>query len=284
MELEPFPALTNPVLVAAFEGWNDAADAASSVVDHLIALWPTTLVATLDPEDYYDFQVNRPIVSYNPGGDRRLTWPATQITVSRIGDIERDLVLLRGVEPNIRWRQFCRELVGVADELGIKQIVSLGALLADVPHTRPIPISATATDSEVAARFELDEPRYEGPTGIVGVFADACQALGLPTMSVWAAVPHYVSQAPCPKATLAMLGRLEDLLDIPIPVGDLPDQARAWERGVTELAAEDSEIAEYVTALEQAQDTSDLPEASGDAIAREFERYLKRRHAEGDPS
>jgi proteasome assembly chaperone (PAC2) family protein len=282
IELEPCPKLTNPVLVAAFEGWNDAADAASSVLDHLMGLWPTTLVAALDPEDYYDFQVNRPIVSYDSDGDRRLTWPTTQIAVARIGDHHRDLVLLRGVEPNMRWRQFCRELVGIADELGVEQIVSLGALLADVPHTRPIPVSATATDSSVAARFELEEPRYEGPTGIVGVFADACQALGLPTLSVWAAVPHYVSQAPCPKATLAMLGRLEDLLDLPIPVGDLPEEARAWERGVDELSGEDAEIAAYVASLEQAQDTSDLPEASGDAIAREFERYLKRRQAEGD--
>jgi proteasome assembly chaperone (PAC2) family protein len=280
-EVEAFPKLTNAVLVAAFEGWNDAADAASSVLDHLMSLWPTTLVAALDPEDYYDFQVNRPIVSFGKAGDRRLTWPTTQIAVAR-ADHHRDLVLLRGVEPNMRWRQFCQELVGIADDLGVKQIVSLGALLADVPHTRPIPVSATATDADVAARFELEEPRYEGPTGIVGVFADACQAEGLPTMSVWAAVPHYVSQAPCPKATLAMLGRLEDLLEIPIPVGDLPEEARAWERGVNELSGEDSEIAEYVASLEQARDTSDLPEASGDAIAREFERYLKRRQADGD--
>jgi proteasome assembly chaperone (PAC2) family protein len=283
MEREQLPELTNPVMVAAFEGWNDAADAASSVVDHLIGLWPTTSIASVDPEDYYDFQVNRPMVSQHPDGHRRLTWPATQISATRIGDHNRDLVLLRGVEPNIRWRQFCRELVGIASELGVQQIVSLGALLADVPHTRPIPVSATATDRDVGARFDLDEPRYEGPTGIVGVFADACQAGGLPTISIWAAVPHYVSQAPCPKATLAMLGRLEDLIDLPIPVGDLPEQARAWERGVNELAGEDSEIAEYVAALEDARDTSDLPEASGDAIAREFERYLKRRHAEGDP-
>jgi hypothetical protein len=168
IELEPFPKLTNPVLVAAFEGWNDAADAASSVLDHLMSLWPTTLVAALDPEDYYDFQVNRPIVSFGTAGDRRLTWPTTQIAVARIAANRRDLVLLRGVEPNMRWRQFCRELVGIADDLGVKQIVSLGALLADVPHTRPIPVSATGTDADVAARFELEEPTYEGPPGSSG--------------------------------------------------------------------------------------------------------------------
>jgi proteasome assembly chaperone (PAC2) family protein len=179
----------------------------------------------------------------------------------------------------MRWRQFCAELLATADDMGTQLVVTLGALLADVPHTRPIPVTGTASDQKLARGLALEQSRYEGPTGIVGVFQDACQRLGLPAVSFWAAVPHYVAQPPCPKATLALLRQLEEMLDIAIPLGDLPEEARAWERGVDELSSEDSEIAEYVQSLEQARDTSDLPEASGEAIAREFERYLKRRQS-----
>ena len=282
IELAEFPELVDPVLIAAFEGWNDAADAASSAVDHLITGWQATPVAALDPEDFYDFQVNRPTIAIGGDGERELTWPTTQICVARPPDADRDVILLRGIEPNMRWRQFCAELLVAADELGARLVVTQGALLADTPHTRPIPVTGHASDSELAQRLELEQSRYEGPTGIVGVFQDACQRVGIPAVSFWSAVPHYVAQPPCPKATLALLGQVEDLLQVPIPLADLPEEARAWERGVDELASEDSEIADYVRALEDQRDTSDLPEASGEAIAREFERYLKRRSRGSD--
>ena len=282
IELAEFPELVDPVLIAAFEGWNDAADAASSAVDHLINGWQATPVAALDPEDFYDFQVNRPTIAIGGNGDRELTWPTTQICVARLPEHDRDVILLRGIEPNMRWRQFCAELLAAADELGARLVVTLGALLADTPHTRPIPVTGHASDLELAKRLQLEQSRYEGPTGIVGVFQDACHRVGIPAVSFWSAVPHYVAQPPCPKATLALLSHVEDVLQVPIPLADLPEEARAWERGVNELASEDAEIADYVRALEDQRDTSDLPEASGEAIAREFERYLKRRNPGAD--
>jgi proteasome assembly chaperone (PAC2) family protein len=281
IELEEVPDLESPVLIAAFEGWNDAADAASAVVDHLIRVWDARVVAAIDPEDFYDFQMNRPVVGTNEAGMRKITWPSTQISVARPPGSPRDVILLRGIEPNMRWRQFCAELLAAADELGTELVVTLGALLADTPHTRPVPVTGTATEPELADRLKLEQSNYEGPTGIVGVFQDACVQLDIPAVSFWAAVPHYVAQPPCPKATLALLGQLEDLLEISIPLADLPEEARAWERGVDELAEEDEEIADYVRALEETRDTTELPEASGEAIAREFERYLKRRETGG---
>ncbi len=277
IELEELPELESPVLIAAFEGWNDAADAASAVVDHLIKVWDARVVAAIDPEDFYDFQMNRPVVGTNDAGMRKITWPSTQLSVCRPPGSSRDVILLRGIEPNMRWRQFCAELLAAAEELGTELVVTLGALLADTPHTRPVPVSGTATEPDLVDRLKLEESTYEGPTGIVGVFQDACVQLDIPAVSFWAAVPHYVAQPPCPKATLALIGQLEDLLEISIPLADLPEESRAWERGVDELAEEDEEIADYVRALEETRDTAELPEASGEAIAREFERYLKRR-------
>jgi proteasome assembly chaperone (PAC2) family protein len=282
IEIEEVEPLRSPVLIAAFEGWNDAADAASGVVDHLLKVWDARLVAVIDPEDFYDFQMNRPIVGSDEHGMRRITWPSTQLSVASPPGALRDVILLRGIEPNMRWRQFCAELLAAADELGAEMVVTLGALLADTPHTRPIPLSGTTTEPELADRLKLEQSNYEGPTGIVGVFQDACVRTDMPAVSFWAAVPHYVAQPPCPKATLALLGQIEDLLEVSIPLGDLPEDARAWERGVDELASEDEEIGDYVRALEETRDTAELPEASGEAIAREFERYLKRRdHPEG---
>lgn len=277
IEIEEVPELRSPVLVAAFEGWNDAADAASSVVDHLMKVWNARVVAAIDPEEFYDFQMNRPVVGTDENGHRRLTWPSTQLAVASPPGALRDVILLRGIEPNMRWRQFCAELLAGATELGAELVVTLGALLADTPHTRPIPVTGTATEPELSDRLKLEQSNYEGPTGIVGVFQDACTRLDIPAVSYWAAVPHYVAQPPCPKATLALVGQVEDLLEISIPLGDLPEESRAWERGVDELAEEDEEIGDYVRALEETRDTADLPEASGEAIAREFERYLKRR-------
>ncbi|MGH3328192.1 MAG: PAC2 family protein [Streptomycetales bacterium] len=282
IELEGVPELVDPVMVAAFEGWNDAGDAASGAVDHMERVWQAKPIAALDPEDYYDFQVNRPLVTLDEATTRNITWPTTRLSLARPQGHERDLVVVRGIEPNIRWRSFCAELLGVAHELGIELVVTLGALLADAPHTRPVPVTGTTSDEGVARSLNLRESRYEGATGIVGVLQDACGRAGLPAVSVWAAVPHYVAQAPCPKATLALLRQIEEILDVSIPLGELPDEARAWERGVDELASEDSEVAEYVRALEEAKDTAELPEATGEAIAREFERYLRRRGDQGD--
>ncbi len=282
IEIEEVPELRAPILIAAFEGWNDAADAASSVVDHLLTVWNARVVAAIDPEEFYDFQMNRPVVGTNDEGMRRITWPSTQLSVASPPGALRDVVLLRGIEPNMRWRQFCAELLAGADELGVELVVTLGALLADTPHTRPIPVTGTASEPELADRLKLEQSSYEGPTGIVGVFQDACGQLDIPAVSYWAAVPHYVAQPPCPKATLALVGQLEDLLEVSIPLGDLPEESRAWERGVDELADEDEEIGDYVRALEETRDTAELPEASGEAIAREFERYLKRRDTDDD--
>ena len=278
IDLEEIEGLVDPVVIAAFEGWNDAADAASSAVDHLMRVWNARIVGAIDPDEYYDFQVNRPMVGSDPAGHRRITWPGTTLAIASPPDLDRDIILLRGIEPNMKWRLFCAELLAACDDLGGRLVVTLGALLADTPHTRPIPVSGTATEPELVDRLKLEQSTYEGPTGIVGVLQDACSKLDIPAVSYWAAVPHYVAQPPCPKATLALLGQLEDLLEASIPLGDLPEDARAWERGVDELAEEDEDVADYVRSLEETRDTTELPEASGEAIAREFERYLKRRN------
>ena len=268
------------MLLAAFEGWNDAGDAASSAIEHLEEQWGARVVAAIDPDEYYDFQVNRPQVQLVDGVTRKVTWPTTRIAICSPPESERDVVLVRGLEPNMRWRGFCGELVAIAAQFEVEMVVALGALLADSPHTRPVPVSGTTSDASTAAALGLESSRYEGPTGIVGVFQDACMHAGMTSVSFWAAVPHYVAQPPCPKAAVALLRRIEDLLDIPVPLGDLPERARAWERQVDELAAEDSDVAEYIASLEEREPETDLPEASGDAIAREFERYL-RRHDDG---
>jgi len=265
-------------MLAAFEGWNDAADAASGAIDHLEREWDAKPFAAIDPEDYYDYQVNRPTVRLVDGLTRRIEWPTTRISIAAMpeGDV-REIVLVRGLEPNMRWRAFSEELVEFAHELDVDSVVCLAALLADVPHTRPVDVHGSASDEATAAALSLSRSRYEGPTGIVSVFHDACARAGLKTVTFWASVPHYVAQPPCPKATLSLLHRAEDALDLAIPLGDLPEQASAWERGVDELAREDSEIAEYVASLEEREEETDLPEASGDAIAKAFERYLRRR-------
>lgn len=267
-------------MIAAFEGWNDAGEAATGAIEHLEEVFDAEIIASFDPDEYYDFQVNRPHVRVDEDGVREIIWPTTRISVVTHPELSRDLILVRGIEPSMRWRSFCQELLALADDLEVEMVISLGALLADSPHTRPIPISGSGSTPRVASTYGLEVSRYEGPTGIVGVFQDACARAEITAASLWAAVPHYVAQPPCPKATLALLGRLEDLLDISIPLADLPEEARAWELGVDELAREDQEVGEYVRQLEEAKDASDLPEASGEAIAREFERYLRRRDKE----
>ncbi|MGI8459954.1 MAG: PAC2 family protein [Propionibacteriaceae bacterium] len=269
-------SLRDPVVVVAFGGWNDGGGAASGVVDHLSDVYDATSVFELDPDDFYDFQVSRPQVHVPEADERVVSWPTTELKVSRLGD-GRDLLLVSGIEPNFRWRQFTRLLVSALRSADVRRVYLLGALLADNPHTRPIPVSVTTRGAELADALGVDVSTYEGPTGILGVLGDELDGLGVEVISLWAAVPHYVSHPPCPKATLALLSRLEDLLDSTLEMGDLPELSKAWERGVDELAADDSEVADYVATLEEQRDTAELPEASGDAIAAEFERYLRRR-------
>jgi proteasome assembly chaperone (PAC2) family protein len=282
LELEDVPELHDPILIAAFEGWNDAGEAATSAVAHLCEIWEAEPVAALDPEEYYDFQVNRPRV-VTEDSRRRVVWPTTRVLLATGTSLGRDVLLVQGIEPSTRWGAFTAELIEFARELGVDTVITLGALLADVPHTRPIPVTATSDDTEVVRRFKVEQSRYEGPTGIVGVLSDAATRAGLTSLSCWAAVPHYAGGPPSPKATLGLLSKVESLFNVTIPLGDLRESAQAWERGVNELAESDEEVAEYVQSLEEATDTADLPEASGDAIAREFERYLRRRGDEQPP-
>lgn len=280
IEVDHLPELHDPVVIAAFEGWNDAGEAATSVLAHLIDAWGAEPVAAIDPEDYYDFQVNRPRVGV-VDGVRRITWPTTRVLLAPRAIGGRDVLLVQGIEPSTRWRSFVVELITFADEVDAGLVLCLGALLADVPHTRPLPVGVFSDDEQLTHTLDLEPSTYEGPSGIVGVLADAATQADIATMSCWVSVPHYAGGAPSPKATLALLDRVEELLEVSVPRGDLEELSRAWERGVNELAESDDEVAEYVTALEQAQDTAERPEASGDAIAREFERYLRRRDEPG---
>ena len=227
--------LRNPVMIAAFEGWNDAGDAATAAVEQLGLTWDATPLTELDPEGFYDFQVTRPTVRLIDGVTRTIDWPTTRLSACRLSGSPNDVILVHGIEPNFRWRAFCDELLKIAVDHQVSQVIGLGALLADVPHTRPIQVTGSAHDEETAARFRLARSRYEGPTGISGVFQDACVQAGIPSLSFWASVPHYVSQAPSPKATLALLHRVEEILDIEVPLGTLPNQAdRVGDRGLTD--------------------------------------------------
>ncbi len=272
--------------IAAFEGWNDAAEAASGVVNHLGIAWASTPIAAIDPDDFYDFQVNRPVIDVVGGKTERLVWPTTRLSLARAAGtgLSRDVVLVHGVEPNMRWRGFTDELIAGFTELGVEMVILIGALLADSPHTRPVPVQVSGSNSQLLRRVGSEPVDYKGSAGIVGVLQYMCAAADIPTVSLWASVPHYVAQSPSPKVTLALLRSAEDVLDVSLPQAELPEEARAWERGVDELAQQDSDVAEYVRTLEEAKDATDLPEASGDAIAREFERYLRRRGDRGEGS
>lgn len=265
-----------PVLIAAFDGWNDAGSAATAAVELLAEAWGAVPIDTLDSEDYHDFQVNRPITMVDPEGNRRLEWPDTTISIARSSSGRR-VLFVQGVEPSLRWRSFADEIIASAHTYGVELLIGVGALLADTPHSRPIPVHRSSEDPRIQHELGIERSDYEGPTGILGVLGYLATERGIPSMSVWAAVPHYVAQPPSPKATLALVGALEETLGEPVPTADLEEEARAWQRGVNELAQEDPEISDYVRALEEAKDTSELPEASGEAIAREFERYLRRR-------
>lgn len=282
------------LLVVAFEGWNDAGEAATGAVSTLQGLLNLVPIAEVDPELYFDYQFNRPTISTDDDGQRRLTWPratiygpadsvgagqplAADAELKVSGANTDNIYLLLGTEPSRSWKNFTAEILDAALAADIEGIVFLGAMLADVPHTRPISIYASSDNAEVRAELHVERSAYEGPVGILSIIADAAEKVGIPTMSIWASVPHYVHNAPSPKAMLALIDKLEELVDVTIPRGDLVAEAAAWESGIDALAADDEDMAAYIAQLEQARDTVDSPEASGEAIAQEFERYLRRR-------
>ncbi|GGK02041.1 hypothetical protein GCM10010123_35030 [Pilimelia anulata] len=278
------PVLRNPVAVAAFEGWNDAADASTAVVDHLEQVWEARAITELDPEEFYDFQVSRPTIAMSEGATRRIEWPATRFLVASPPGAERDVVLIRGIEPSMKWRTFCTEVLEVCHSLEVERVVLLGALLADVPYTRPLPISGSASDAGAADRYQLTPTRYEGPTGIVGVLQEACNRAEVDAVSFWVHVPHYANNPPCPKATLALLHRVEEVLDLPVPVADLAEESARWEKRVRDAAESDAELADYIRELEERVGDDSIQPLTGDEIASEFEKYLRRRGGPAGPT
>jgi proteasome assembly chaperone (PAC2) family protein len=276
LEWEQRPELRRPVLVAGFEGWNDAASAASEAAGWLTRRFGATKIASMDPEEHFDFQSARPTVELVDGVTRDLTWPATEFFAVPVD--ARDLVVLRGVEPNLRWPAFCREVLGVAGATGCEMIVTLGALLADVPHTRPVRVTGATTDPELMTNLHLQRSRYEGPTGIVGVLHDTARATGVASASLWAPVPHYVSTPPNPLATRALLDRLGHLLGTAFELGELDELSEAWQTRVDEVVSQDDDVRSYVGQLEERYDTeteTDIP--SGEGLADEVEQFLRDR-------
>lgn len=284
LRLEHLPQLTRPVLVLAFRGWNDGGQGASLAAEHLRAVWDAEPFADIDPEGFFDFQDTRPQVSLVDGVTRRIEWPENVFHHARL-EGGRDAVLLIGTEPNTRWRTFSGIVVDLARDLGIELVVSLGALLADVPHTRPSPVTGSATDPELIERLGLQASRYEGPTGIVGVMHDACSKAGIPSVGLWAAVPHYVSLAPSPRAALALCNRLSTILELPIEVDELEGQVEGYTTQLTDAVSTDEDATAYVDELERRADMieeSELP--SGESLAAELTRFLREREqGEGPP-
>jgi proteasome assembly chaperone (PAC2) family protein len=282
LRIDERPELTRPILVAAFRGWNDGAQAASLAAGYLAKTWQAERFAEVDPENFFDFQAARPHVSLEEGLTRRIDWPETAFYHARPEGLDRDVVLLLGIEPNLRWRTFTDLVVGLAQELGIELLITLGALLADVPHTRTAPVTGSATDKELVDQLGLSASRYEGPTGIVGVLHDVCGKSGIPSASLWAAVPHYVSLTPSPRGALALCERLGAILGVDIDAEELEEAARNYEEQVSEAVASDEETAAYVDELErrsdQLEDATELP--SGDALAAELTRFLRERDEE----
>jgi proteasome assembly chaperone (PAC2) family protein len=278
------PDLERPILITAFRGWNDGGQGASLAAGYLARLWDADLIADVDPEEFFDFQATRPHVKLVEGLTRRIEWPETSFYRARPEGFDRDVVLLLGIEPNLRWRAFGQLIVDFASELGTELVVSLGSLLADVPHTRPAPVTGSASDAELVERLGLQASRYEGPTGIVGVLHDACRQASLPSVSLWAAVPHYVSLTPSPRAALALCQRLGSLLDAHIDVSELEEAAEGYVEQVSRAVATDAETQAYVEDLESRADELDETELpSGDALAAELTRFLRERDRENGP-
>src|SRR4051812_11268962 len=277
--------LRAPALVCAFTGWNDAGDAASAALQFLGASLGATRFARIDPEDFFDFQATRPKIKFVEGRTRSIEWPEIEIYAARVPRAPRDLVLIQGAEPSMRWRSFCRLIVDLAEALGTQLVVTLGALLADVPHSRPVPITGFSSDASLPRRLGLQQSGYGGPTGIVGVLHSACQEAGLPSASLWASVPHYVAAAPNPKAALALVRQLERVVGVTVDASELESAAADYERQVSLAVQSDPDVQAFVERLEAAAEEEepmlgpgDLP--SGDVLAREFQRFLRQRGPE----
>ncbi|HTO25171.1 MAG TPA: PAC2 family protein [Gaiellaceae bacterium] len=280
------PELRRPVLLAAFRGWNDGGQGASLAGGYLAKQWAAERFAEIDAEEFFDFQAARPHVSLVDGLTRKIEWPENAFFHAPIPGADRDVVIMLGIEPNLRWRTFGKLIVGLAQDLGIELVVTLGSLLADVPHTRPAPVTAAGSDAKLVAELGLEPSRYEGPTGIVGIVLDACREAQIASVSLWAAVPHYVSLAPSPRAALALCTRFGELLDVDVDVAELEQAATEYSEQVSEAVSADAETAAYVEELERRVDlleeAEDIP--SGESLAAELTRFLRERDEEnGEP-
>lgn len=277
------PALRRPVLIAAFRGWNDGGQGATLAAGYLSRIWSAERFADIDPDGFLDFQATRPHVTLDAGMTRRIEWPENAFYHARIPGSDRDAVLLLGVEPSLRWRTFCQIVIQLARDLDVELVVTLGSLLADVPHTRASPVTGAASDPGLVESLGLQHSRYEGPTGIVGVLQDACRREGIAAASLWAAVPHYVSLAPSPRAARALCDRLATLIGVTIDTAELAEAEEAYAAQVTEAVSSDAETAAYVEELERRTDELDLEEhenlPSGDTLAAELTRFLRERDA-----
>jgi proteasome assembly chaperone (PAC2) family protein len=280
--------LRAPALVAAFEGWNDAGDAASSALTFVGGALGAQRFATIDPEEFYDFQATRPTIRFVDGISREVDWPEVQIHAASAPGAVRDLILVTGHEPSFRWRTFCDTIVDLAEALGVQSIITLGSLLADVPHSRPVGITGLASDEALIERVGLHQSSYQGPTGIIGVLHDTCQRRGIPSVSLWAAVPHYVAVSPNPKGALALVRKLEGVVGVAVDATDLEEAAGEYERQVNRAVESDPDVQAFVERLERAAaeeeeppDPDSLP--SGDVLAREFQRFLRQRGEGGPP-
>ena len=267
-------------LIVAFEGWNDAAESASSAAKFICERLNADVIGTVDPEDYYDFQFTRPSVSYDTDGNRQIAWPGTDLCAPAVEVVAADpamgrIHVLLGVEPSRRWQAFTAEIMEMIEDREIDSVIFLGAMLADVPHTRPIGVMATSQNERARAQFEIERSHYEGPVGILSVLGQALEKAGIPSIALWASVPHYVHNTPSPKATLALLIETEKYLGIQFGHGNLADEAFTWERGIDEIAESDEDMAGYIAQLEKTRDEVESPAASGDALAMEFEKYLR---------
>jgi proteasome assembly chaperone (PAC2) family protein len=278
------PELRRPILVAAFRGWNDGGQGATLAAGYLAKQWDAEQFAEIDPETFYDFQATRPQVTLEDGMTRKLEWPENTFFHCEIPGADRDAVIMLGTEPNLRWKTFSELVLGLARDLGVERTVTFGSLLADVPHTRPAPVTAAATDQELMDELGLEPSRYEGPTGIVGVLLDVCRREGISSLSLWAAVPHYVSLAPSPRAALALVRRFAELLHVNVDVSELEQAADEYSEQVSEAVSSDADTASYVEELERRVDMLNAEEnlPSGDTLAAELTRFLRERDEEED--
>ncbi|HEX8067417.1 MAG TPA: PAC2 family protein [Thermoleophilaceae bacterium] len=276
------PELRRPTLVCAFKGWNDAGEAATAALGFLVESFDATEVARIDPEEFYDFTAVRPTVRLQEGRTRVIEWPENTFHAARVDGADHDLLMFSGVEPSLRWRAFTKGMIDAGRELGVERVITLGALLADVPHSRPVPMTGIASDQQLVEQLGFERSTYEGPTGVVGVLHHACAQASIPSISLWASVPHYVAAAPNPKAALALIRSFEGAAGVAVEARDLEESAEDYERQVSAAVASDPDVKSFVERLEQSMDEAldDAPPEripSADAIARDFQRFLRQR-------